>query len=127
MPDPAVPEKVARAFLAAYNAIDLDAIASLIAPEIVLVPYGRGVDLRGSERVLAGLTASATGAFADRRFGPPRRVTAARSRVAVEHTWTATAAADVANFAAAGETVEMELCTVFTIADGRITEYIEYG
>jgi steroid delta-isomerase-like uncharacterized protein len=127
MSDPAAPEDVARAFLAAYNDIDLDAIAALVAPEIVMVHYGRGVDLLGRERVLAGLTASATGSFGDRRFGSPRRLTADGSRVAVEHTWTATAAADVANFAAAGETVVMELCTVFTVVDGQITEYIEYG
>lgn len=127
MSDPARPEEVARAFLAAYNDIDLDAIATLISPEIVMVHYGRGVDLRGSQRVLAGLAASAAGSFADRRFGPPRRLTAAGSRVAIEHTWTATASAAVVNFAAEGETVQMELCTVFTVVDGQITEYIEYG
>ncbi len=121
------PTTIVKQFLQAYNAKDFETIGSLIGADIVMQHYGRGVDLRGRAAVLSNMTGSAAGAFPDRRFTSPRRWTVDGTRVAVEHTWSATAVVDVAGFALAGERVEMELCTIFTIRDEQIVEYIEYG
>lgn len=121
------PEAVARAFLGAYNEQDLETIETLLALDITMTHHGRGVDLRGRDTVLASLAASASGAFPDRTFQPPARVTAQGERVVIEHAWTGTATRDVDGFARAGESVRMEVCTVFTVRDGLVSEYTEYG
>ncbi len=114
-------------FLAAYNAKDLATIADLLREDVSMVHFGRGVEAHGRDEVLARLAQSATGTFPDRRFGPARRRHVAGSHVIVEHDWEATATTDAPGFAAAGERVTLELCTIFTLRDGLIAEYTEYG
>lgn len=114
-------------FLAAYNAKDLATIADLLHDDVSMVHFGRGVEAHGPDEVIARLAQSATGTFPDRRFSPARRRHVAGCHVIVEHDWEATATTDAPGFAAAGERVTLELCTIFTLRDGRIAEYTEYG
>jgi predicted ester cyclase len=123
--------KVARGivdtFLGAYNDKDLERISPLLDEQIHMVHYGRNVDVRGAQGVLALLARSAEGAFPDRRFHPPRRRLLDGPHVVVEHSWSATAQVDVPGFASAGEAVAMDLCTIFTLRNERIVGYAEYG
>jgi ketosteroid isomerase-like protein len=118
---------VVDTFLTAYNGKDLERIAALLADGIHMVHYGRDIDIQGAEGVLALLARSAEGAFPDRSFHSPRRRLVDGQHVIVEHAWSATAEVDVPGYANAGEKAAMDLCTIFTVKDGRIVEYVEYG
>lgn len=118
---------VVDAFVEAYNAKDLAALERLLDAGVELVHYGRDISASGRDGVLALFRRSAEGAFPDRRFGERRRLLADGEQVVVEHVWEATATADVPGMAQAGEAVRMDLCTVFTVRDGRIHAYDEYG
>jgi uncharacterized protein (TIGR02246 family) len=118
---------VADAFLKAYNDKDLEALAALLHEDLHMVHYGTDFDLTGRAPIMERMTASATGALADRHFNRPRHVHEAGDTVIVEHEWEATATADVPGRAAAGERVAMELCTILTVRDGVIVEYREWG
>ena len=121
-----MPTPVVDAFLQAYNSFDLVKLEDLMDPRIRLVHYGRGIEADGRDAVLALFAGSAEGPFPGRRFLPARARLVDGDRVAVD-VWEATAQADVPGMARAGETVEMELCTIFTVRDGRIVAYDEYG
>jgi predicted ester cyclase len=118
---------VVDAFIEAYNAKNLEALSSLFAEAVRLVHYGRDIDLTGRADVLGMFERSAHGAFPDRRFHSRRRRTVEGEHVVIEQVWEATATTDVPNMARAGEAVRMDLCTVFTVSDGRIVAYDEYG
>ena len=125
--DEGTPLGVVETFLAAYNNKDLDQITRLLADEIHMVHYGRDIDISGADQVLTLLTRSAEGAFPDRRFHSRRRRLVDGDHVIVEQAWSATAEVDVPGYARAGESVAMDLCTIFTVTAGRIVEYVEYG
>ncbi len=118
---------VVQRFLAAYNAKDLTTVAGLLHEDVHVVHYGTDFDVRGRDAVVERFAQNASGAFAERRFCPPRRRLLAGEHVIVEHVWEATASTDVPGRAAAGERVTMELCTIFLVQDGVIVEYAEYG
>lgn len=120
-------EHVVDRFIAAYNAKDVATIAALLGEDIHMVHREANVDIRGRSAVLAMLRRSAEGAFTDRRFHSERRRLIDGPVVAVEQMWGGTAAHDVPGMAAQGERVTMELCTLFTVEDGRIVDYTEYG
>ena len=120
-------EEVVERFIGAYNAKDLVTIESTLAEDIRMVHRERDVDVRGRAGVMRMLAASAQGAFPDRRFHSERRRLVDGPVVVVEHTWGATAARDVPGFGRRGESVLMELCTIFTVQGGHITDYTEYG
>ena len=63
----------------------------------------------------------------DRRFHSIRRQFAVGNRVVTEQTWEATAAVDLPGFAEKDERFALELCCVWTIEDGKIVEYDDYG
>jgi ketosteroid isomerase-like protein len=128
-PRSAEPSAVAEAFLGAYNEKDFDVLGELFAEDVDLVHYNRPVAASGREAVLAMFRASAApeGSFPDRRFLPPRRRIAAGEHVLLEHVWEATARQDVPGMGRKGERVRIELATILTVADGRITLYEEYG
>jgi ketosteroid isomerase-like protein len=121
---------VARAFLAAYNAIDLEALADLFAADVELVHLNRPIARKGRGDVLDMFRASADpdGPLQSRRFNPPERLIVAGDVVAVEHVWEADAKEDVPSLGAkAGERARLELVSILTVADGKIARYDEYG
>lgn len=107
------PADVVAAFLAAYNARDIDACAELFADDVHLVHHGRDVDVAGRDAVIEMFRGSVE-SRPERRFTPPTRITSNGDAVIVEHAWD-------------GGDVQMELVTIFTVDDGRITLYTEYG
>jgi limonene-1,2-epoxide hydrolase len=121
------PAAVVDAFIEAYNAKEFEALSRLLGKSVRLVHYGRDIDMTGRAEVLGMFERSAQGAFPDRRFHSRRRRIIDGEHVAIEQVWEATATIDVPNMARAGEAVRMDLCTVFTVSDGRIVAYDEYG
>jgi steroid delta-isomerase-like uncharacterized protein len=114
------------AFVEAYNAKDFDRLGELIADDVVVVHHNRGVEAKGKPELL-GLFEAYGAAFPDRRFGNEQRRVADGDTVVVQQTWGGTAAADVPGWAEAGGTVSLDLCTVFTVRQGRLVEYHDYG
>ena len=120
-------DDVVDEFVRAYNAADLDAMSAVLGPGVVMTHPGRGVDVRGHDAVLAHLARSATTTFPGRTYLPFRRRSREGTLVTIEHTWRATPRVDLPGFAVAGQPVELEICAIFGVEDGRITELTEYG
>jgi predicted ester cyclase len=120
------PLAVAEAYVAAYNANDLEAMSRLMSADVHVVHHNRGVDRQGWETVLAGKKA-AEAAMPDKRFRDRTRQLVSGDVVVFQHTWTGNPTTDLPGYAVAGKEVNMELCTIFTIRDGQIVEYDDYG
>jgi ketosteroid isomerase-like protein len=114
-------------WIQSYNDQDLIAVGALLHDQVTMEHLGRGDKTTGKAAVMARLTASAAGAFPERRFTGPRRTHVAERFVLIEHTWEATAVRDVTGDAAAGEHLAMRVCTLFRFSEGLIAEYTEYG
>ena len=118
---------VVDAFIEAYNAKDFEALSRFLGESVHLVHYGRDIDITGRGEVMAMFERSAEGAFPDRRFHSRRRRIVDGDHVVIEQVWEARATMDVPSMASAGDAVRMDLCTVFTVRDGQIVAYDEYG
>jgi steroid delta-isomerase-like uncharacterized protein len=117
---------VANRWIEAYNTKDLDTIRSLCADDIRLEHHNRGVLVEGPDAVIA-LMEQFGGLAPDRRFHSVRRQFSDGERVVTELTWEATPTVDVPDFAAKGETLTWELACVWTVRDGQIVQYDDYG
>jgi predicted ester cyclase len=120
------PAAVATGFIDAYNAGDDKAMLNVCADNIHVTHHNRGVLLRG-RKAFGELLAGFKGAFPDKKFVDRRGVYVDGENVLVEHTWTGTAQADVPGFAQNGEKAQLDLCTRYTVRDGLIVEYHDYG
>jgi len=114
------------AFVGAYNAKDFDRLAELISDDVYVIHHNRGVEAK-SKHELLGLFEAYGAAFPDRRFSNERGRVAEGDTVVVQHTWGGTAAADVPGWAEGGGVVSLDLCTVFTVRNGQLAEYHDYG
>jgi steroid delta-isomerase-like uncharacterized protein len=114
------------AFVEAYNAKDFIRLGELISDGVRVVHHNRGVEAKSKDE-LFGLFEAFGAAFPDRRFSNERGRVVEGETVVVEHTWGGTAATDVPGFAEAGGIVSLDLCTVFTVHQGRLVEYHDYG
>lgn len=117
---------IANAFVEAYNAGDDEAMLALCAPDIHVIHHNRGVEVSGRE-AFGALLGSFKDAFPDKRFVDRRAEHSDGETAIIAHTWTGTAVADVPGFAAAGEVARMDLCTLYTVRDGLIADYHDYG
>jgi ketosteroid isomerase-like protein len=118
---------VVEKFIAAYNSGDIPGILELSAENLHLEHHNRGV-LLDSAQAFADLLGQFAGAFPDKHFENRRALhVAGDNTVIVEQTWVATAIADVPGWAATGETVRLDVSTRFTVENGVVTEYHDYG
>lgn len=120
------PRTVVTAFIDAYNAGDDEAMLALCSETVQVIHHNRGVVVDGRE-AFGALLGGFKGAFPDKHFTDRRGMYRDGDTVLVEHTWTGTAVADVPGFATSGEVARLDLCTRYTIADGQIVEYHDYG
>jgi ketosteroid isomerase-like protein len=88
--------------------------------------HNREIVVDGPDAVLA-LMDQFNGLLSARRFHSTRRQFVAGDRAVTEQTWEATAATDIPGFAAEGESIKLELCCVWTVRDGKVVEYDDYG
>jgi steroid delta-isomerase-like uncharacterized protein len=120
------PISVANRWIEAYNAKDFETIKGLMPPDIHMTHHNRGVEVNGPDAVLA-LMDQFDGLVPDRRFHSTRRQFTDGEHVVTEQTWEATPTADIPGFANKGETIKLELCCVWTLRNGQIAEYDDYG
>jgi ketosteroid isomerase-like protein len=120
------PISVANRWIEAYNAKDLDTIRSLCGESIRLEHHNRGVVLEGPDAVV-GLIEQFTSLGPDRAFHSTRRQFTDGDQVVTEQSWGFTAATDVPGFAAAGERFDTDLACIWTVRNGQIVDYHDYG
>jgi ketosteroid isomerase-like protein len=94
--------------------------------ELHMVHHNRGVDLSGPEAAI-GIMVQFDDLLSVKRFHSTRRQFTDGQRVVTEMTWEATAVVDIPDFVAKDETLELELCCVWTVTDGKVVEYDDYG
>ena len=120
-------EEIVEAYVDAYNGKRIEEIAALLAPDLRMRHHNRGFDLSGAKALLDGLRQFEAIA-PDRRYHSRRRLLGCGEQVVVEHRWEATFLVDAGSFGVgAGETVALDVCSVFTVRDGLIAEYDDYG
>lgn len=120
------PTTVVDQFVDAYNSGDDEKLLSLCADDVFITHHNRDVTVE-NKAAFGELLKGFAGAFPDKNFGNRRARYVDGSNVIVEHTWTGTAEADVPGFANKGEAARLDLCTRYTIRDGLIVEYHDYG
>jgi hypothetical protein len=114
------PAALARHWIDAYNAYDIDAIAAITHPDAVMHHHLRGPAFVGADVIIPRLRAFADSPFPERHFTPPRRVLVDGDAAVVEHDW-------VGVPDDGGEPTVMKVCTVFVFTDGLVIEHTEYG
>jgi ketosteroid isomerase-like protein len=107
---------------------DAAAIANAFVDEnIEVVHHNRGVEISGRDN-FGALLGAFKGAFPDKRFENRRAEHSDGDTAIIAHTWTGTAAAPVPGFAEnAGDVARLDLCTIYTVRDGLIVAYHDYG
>jgi limonene-1,2-epoxide hydrolase len=117
---------VVSRWVEAYNSLDNETMKSLLGDGLRIRHHNRGVDLQGGEAMIEILE-NFEGITENKKFGAPTRQFVAGDIVVTEHPWQATFKVDVPGFADAGETAELDLCSIWEIRDGKIVEYDDYG
>jgi steroid delta-isomerase-like uncharacterized protein len=120
------PIDVANRFIAAYNAKDFATLRRLMTEDIHVEHHNRGFSLDGPDAVLDVMNRFAE-LVPDRRFHSVRCQFSDGQRVVTQIVWEATAVADVPGFAKKGEPIRLDLACIWTIREGRISDYHDYG
>lgn len=126
MPD-ATPLAVANRWIEAYNTQDYDTIRALCAPDIRMTHHNRDFAVVGPDPIVESMVAFEQ-VGPDKRFTEPRTQYVAGDTVITQQVWTFTAAVDVPVFdAKAGEVTALDLACIWTVRDGKVVEYHDYG
>lgn len=121
------PAAVVERWIDSYNKLDFEAMEACLAPELDFAHYNRGFAFGSASELIATLRTFADEYLPDRNLGEALRVTVSGDVVVREQMWTGTLAVDLPGFGSAGDTVNERLCAVYTVRDGRIVEYYDYG
>jgi ketosteroid isomerase-like protein len=119
--------EIVEAYVDAYNAQDFEAMEALLSPQLDFQHYNRGFSFASAAELVATLRAFASDYLPDRKLGPALRVNVVGDVVYREQQWGGTLAVDLPGFGSKGDTLDDRLLTVFTVRDGVITEYYDYG
>ena len=120
------PIHIANRWIAAYNAKDFDTLSSLMTTDIHVEHHNRGALVDGAENLLA-MMRQFSSLLPNRRFHSISRQFASGDTVVTELTWEGTSTADIEGFAKNGETVKLELACLWTLRDGCVADYHDYG
>ena len=113
-------------FLTAYNAGDNEGVLACCHDDVLIIHHNRGVRIEGKQAFRETLNIFKN-LIPDKKFGDRRALFTDGNNVIVEHTWGGTATTDIPDFAKQGETLSLELTTRYTVDDGLIAEYHDYG
>lgn len=113
--------------VAAYNAQDFDRYEQYFVEDLRFCHHNRGFAFDERAPLIDTLRTFAADLIPDRRLGPATRLTQAGNVVVREQQWGGTAIADVPGMAAKGETITLDLCSVFVFDGDRVSEYHDYG
>jgi len=120
------PINVAKRWIAAYNAKDFTTLRGLMTDDLHVEHHNRGVVINGADAMLEVMQQFG-GMVPDRRFHSITRQFAAGDTVVTEMTWEATPNTDIEGFAKKGELIKLELACIWTLRDGRVADYHDYG
>ena len=121
-------KQVALDFIAAYNAKDTQAMTNLVEDEVDFAHYNRGYRLTKWSELLALFPNFSERLSPDRHFTEPTRITVGDNVVLIESSFVGTAHEDIPDWAKAGETYDLKLCTIFGFSErGRINEWKDHG
>ena len=117
---------IVERFFSAYNEMDLDTFAELLADDIRWEHHNR-FSGNGAEPLLQSIK-DIQAKLPDRRFGEITRWAVNRDTLYAEHGWSATPAeSDAAWGWVAGVPTSMECLSVFVFEGGRVKEWSDYG
>mgnify|MGYP001229675819 CR=1 FL=1 len=119
------PVEVVNAYLDAYNDFDIDTMVSLMDEDIYLIHHNRGFVTEGKEATEA-LYRGTPDLIPDRQLGNRGEPIIDGNRVVVQHVLTGTPKVDLP-FGPAGEPFEIYITTVFTLENGKVVKYEDYG
>ncbi|MGK0741306.1 nuclear transport factor 2 family protein [Leucobacter sp. Z1108] len=125
MAEALAPLEVANKYLDAYNAFDLDTLIGLMDENIYLIHHNRGFVTEGKEAT-AALYRGTPDLIPDRQLAERGAVTVDGDRVVVQHVLTGTPKVDLP-FGPVGEPFRIDLATVFTVKNGKVVKYEDYG
>lgn len=117
---------VANRWIAAYNAKDLDTLRNLMTDDLYMEHHNRNAVFKSPQAALEVMQAFA-GIAPDRRMHSIRKQISDGRTVVTELTWEATPNIDLPGFGEKNKTIRLELACVWTVRDGRICEYHDYG
>ena len=117
---------VANKLIEAYNRKDFDALEQIFDANAHVEHHNRGVNFDGGAQMVAIMRQFGE-IVPDRRFHSLRRQFAAGDTVVTEIVWEATPVADVPGFAQKGEKIRLDLCCVWTVKNGKVVDYHDYG
>lgn len=115
-----------ESYIAAYNAIDVDAMLACLTGDVHFQNIAEGTvnaETRGKEE-FAALARVGASAFASRRQTVTHAITVA-GRTMVEIDYTATVAADLPNGWKAGQELAFRGASYFELSDGLISRIID--
>lgn len=111
----------------AYNAKDFDKYESFFAEDLTFCHHNRSGEINGRQSLVDMFRVFASDLIPDRKLGPAKLVVQDGNVVIRQQTWEGTAAADVPGMVAKGETISLELCSVYTFDGSVVSSYHDFG
>lgn len=120
-------EKLADAYVTAYNTGDYDYLGELLDEKIRMRHTPRGVDNTGAAPAIQ-MMKDFTAILPDKGFKERSLIKqVSDDTVVVRHVWGGTPLADVPGFGTKGELIALELVTFMTFDQGRMVDYHDFG
>lgn len=125
MSETQTPLEVVNRYLDAYNAFDLDTLFALLDENVYLIHHNRGFVTEG-KAATSDLYRGTPDVIPDRQLSERSIAAVDGGRVVVQHVLTGTPKIDLP-FGPAGEAFSIDIVTVFTIENGKVVKYEDYG
>lgn len=120
-------EKLADAYVTAYNNGDYDYLGELLDENIRMRHDPRGVDNTGGAPAIQ-MMKDFSAILPDKAFSERSLIKQVNDdTVVVRHVWGGMPLADVPGFGTTGERIALELVTFMTFANGRMVDYHDFG
>jgi steroid delta-isomerase-like uncharacterized protein len=120
------PAETVNAYIDAYNAHDDEALLRVCSEDVYVTHHNRDLLARGKSE-FRQMLGKFRGLMPNKRFANRRGFYVDGNSVVVEHTWYGTSLEDAPGFARANEAAAVDLCTCFTVRDGLVVAYHDYG
>lgn len=122
------PAELSDKLVAAYNAKDFGAMASMIAPDIDFAHFNRNFVMNSRDELLGVLRGFADSYVPDRHFEDPESVIVVGD-TAIRRAWyVGTAAVDLSGFGNAGEAFRLKFCSFMRFSpEGLLIEWKDFG
>jgi steroid delta-isomerase-like uncharacterized protein len=120
------PTQIVNAYIEAYNAHDDEAMIALCDENVFVIHHNRDLLARGKADY-RDMLRKYRGLMPDKHFANRRGFYVDGEHVIVEQTWYGTSLEDVPGLAKKGDPRAVDLCTCFTVRDGMIVAYHDYG